>query len=674
LIFFSQRKINDLSSLSLPLSLLLVSLSLSPSLSPKNTGKAKARDHIVRGLLIAMESMDKVVATVRSAPDAAAASARLISDHGLSELQAEAVLAMALRRLTSLEADKLNKESEELSARITDLDALLASPERVADTLVREAEEVALKFGDDRRTALRLGDDGSVDDEALVPEGESIVVFSKRGFVKRMPADTFSQQARGTRGKLGATPRGEGDGVGDVLAASNRDTLLFFTREGGVFSLRVHAIPEASRGAAGTAIPKLISVDRGDGFAAMLAVRDFSAGEQGLLLLTRNGLVKRTALDQFAKVRRTGITAIGMREGAGDELTWVARAPAGSRVLLAASNGAALLFATDSLRPTGRASTGVNAMKLAPGAKLVGMCVLPPPPGYVPKKGSSGGADDGSGDSSKDEGEGDGDEVDVDEGAGAAAAAADDDGSVLFVTKKGMGKRVPLSAFRNMRRNCVGVRAIKMAEGDELAALLPVPGGAVGGPGGSPTAAARSRRRADAASASASAGSRDLLVGTASGVMLRLAQADIPASGRSAKGVRVVRLAEGDAVASVTAMSGEGEGETTDDEGGSVGGGNGVAGASAAAAGRRSPSAASAAASSSASESPAPARPGTGRKTSYMTFCDSLREQVKAELLEQGGGDAAAAKMTNVSRELAKRWRELSEAEKASWQEAAKQG
>jgi len=648
-------------SLSLFLFFSSLSLSLSPSLSPKNTGKAKARDHIVRGLLIAMESMDKVVATVRSAPDAAAASARLISDHGLSELQAEAVLAMALRRLTSLEADKLNKESEELSARITDLDALLASPERVVDTLVREAEEVALKFGDNRRTALRLGDDGSVDDEALVPEGESIVVFSKRGFVKRMPADTFSQQARGTRGKLGATPRGEGDGVGDVLAASNRDTLLFFTREGGVFSLRVHAIPEASRGAAGTAIPKLISVDRGDGFAAMLAVRDFSAGEQGLLLLTRNGLVKRTALDQFAKVRRTGITAIGMREGAGDELTWVARAPAGSRVLLAASNGAALLFATDSLRPTGRASTGVNAMKLAPGAKLVGMCVLPPPPGYVPKKGSSGGADDGSGDSSKDEGEGDGAEV-------------DDDGSVLFVTKKGMGKRVPLSAFRNMRRNCVGVRAIKMAEGDELAALLPVPGGAVGGPGGSPTAAARSRRRADAASASASAGSRDLLVGTASGVMLRLAQADIPASGRSAKGVRVVRLAEGDAVASVTAMSGEGEGETTDDEGGSVGGGNGVAGASAAAAGRRSPSAASAAASSSASESPAPARPGTGRKTSYMTFCDSLREQVKAELLEQGGGDAAAAKMTNVSRELAKRWRELSEAEKASWQEAAKQG
>ena len=615
-----------------------------------------------------MEAMDRVVATVRSAPDAAAASARLMSDHGLSEPQAEAVLAMALRRLTSLEADKLNKESEELLSKITDLESLLNSPERVADTLVDEAAEVAAKFGDDRRTTLRLGDDGSVDDDALVPEGESIVIFSKRGFVKRMPADTFSQQNRGTRGKLGATPRGEGDGVGDVLAASNRDTLLFFTREGGVFSLRVHAIPEASRGAAGTAIPKLISVDRGDGFAAMLAVRDFKLQEQGLLLLTRNGLVKRTALDQFAKVRRNGMSAIGMREGTGDELTWVARAPAGSRVLLAASNGNALLFATDSLRPSGRASTGVAAMKLAPGAKLVGMCVLPPPPGYVPKSQVDASGNDSSKD---DEEEGGGEEAEVEENAAAAAAAAndDDDGSsVLFVTKKGMGKRVPLSAFRVMRRNCAGVRAIKLAEGDELAALLPVPG--EGGGSGS-----RKRAVASAAASSSSAGSRDLLVGTATGVMLRLAQADIPASSRSAKGVRVVRLGEGDSVATVTAMSGEGEGETDDDEGGGRGGGggNGVAGGSSSAArGRRaSSSASSSLASRSAQPSSAAAAGGPtgGRKTSYMVFCDSKREEVRAELLGGSGGDASAARMTNVAKELGRRWRELSEAEKAKYKQ-----
>ena len=611
----------------------------------------------MRGLLVAMEAMDEVVATVRSAPDAAAASARLVADHGLSEPQAEAVLAMALRRLTSLEADKLHRESAELLARIADLEALLSSPERVADTLVEEAAEVAARFGDDRRTALRLGDDGSVDDDALVPEGESIVVFSKRGFVKRMPADTFSQQGRGTRGKLGATPRGEGDGVGDVLAASNRDTLLFFTREGGVFSLRVHAIPEASRGAAGTAIPKLISVDRGDGFAAMLAVRDF-AQEQGLLLLTRNGLVKRTALDQFAKVRRNGMAAIGMREGTGDELTWVARAPAGSRVLLAASNGSALLFATDSLRPSGRASTGVAAMKLAPGAKLVGMCVLPPPPGYVPRSQGDGGS---SIDSSKDDDDEGGGVEEEEEEVGENAADDDDGSSVLFVTKKGMGKRVPLSAFRVMRRNCAGVRAIKLAEGDELAALLPVPGEGAGsgGSGGRKRAAA-----AAAAAASSSSGSRDLLVGTATGVMLRLAQADIPASSRSAKGVRVVRLGEGDTVATVTAMSGEGEGET-DDEGGGGGGGHGVAGASAAR-GRR---ASSAAAASSSSASKSASAPGTGRKTSYMIFCDSKREEVRAELLGGSGGDASAAKMTNVAKELGRRWRGLSEAEKAKYKQ-----
>ena len=613
----------------------------------------------MRGLLIAMEAMDQVVATVRSAPDAAAASSRLMANHGLSEPQAEAVLAMALRRLTSLEADKLNRESEELLSKITDLESLLHSPERVASTLVEEAAEVAAKFGDDRRTTLRLGDDGSVDDEALVPEGESIVVFSKRGFVKRMPADTFSQQARGTRGKLGATPRGEGDGVGDVLAASNRDTLLFFTREGGVFSLRVHAIPEASRGAAGTAIPKLISVDRGDNFASMLAVRDFTQ-EQGLLLLTRNGLVKRTALDQFAKVRRNGMAAIGMREGTGDELTWVARAPAGSRVLLAASNGSVLLFATDSLRPSGRASTGVAAMKLAPGAKLVGMCVLPPPPGYVAKS---------KGDESKDEEEEEGeasggdDEGEVDLDASSHAAGDDDDGSsVLFVTKKGMGKRVPLSAFRVMRRNCAGVRAIKLADGDELAALLPVPGGG-----------SSERRAIAAAAASSSSGSRDLLVGTATGVMLRLAQADIPASSRSAKGVRVVRLGEGDTVATVTAMSGEGEGETDDEEEGGVGGGvvssssaggrsggggNGVA---------RKRSSSSPSKSSTAAATAAAAAPA-GRKTSYMNFCDSLRERVRAELLE-GAGGGGVVKMTDVSKELGRRWRELSEAEKAKYKQ-----
>ena len=605
----------------------------------------------MKGLLIAMESMDAVVATVRSAPDAASASAQLVSKFGLSELQAEAVLAMALRRLTSLEADKLHRESEELSSKITDLEGLLASPQRVADTLVEEAAEVAAKFGDDRRTALRLGDDGTVDDDALVPEGESIVVFSKRGFVKRMPADTFAQQHRGTRGKLGSTPRGEGDGVGDFLAASNRDTLLFFTREGGVFSLRVHAIPEASRGAAGTAIPKLIAVDRGDGFAAMLAVQEFSQ-DQGLLLLTRNGLVKRTALDQFAKVRRSGIVAMGMREGSGDELTWVARAPAGSRVLLAASNGYTLLFATDSLRSTGRSSTGVVAMKLAPGAKLVGMCVLPPPPGYVPKSSTSEESNDN--DSSKDE-EDEGDDSDVvDDGPrrrGVPAADHDDGSSVLFVTKNGMGKRVPLSAFRVMRRNCTGVRAIKMLDGDELAALLPVPGDGSGG--GSGRTERQGRRAANAASSS---GSGDLLVGTASGVIVRLAPTDIPTyQGRLARGVRVVKLAEGDTVATVTAMSGEGE----DDEGS----GNSVASA----AGKRSSSSAESASSASSS---APSRfsaaTSTGRKTAYMVFCDSRREQVRAELLG-AAGDASAAKMTAVAAELGRRWRGMSEAEKAEW-------
>ena len=202
-----------------------------------------------------MESMDKVVATVRSAPDAAAASARLMANHGLSELQAEAVLAMALRRLTSLEADKLNRESEELLAKITDLESLSTSPERVATRWSERPRRSRLKFGDDRRTALRLGDDGSVDDEALVPEGESIVVFSKRGFVKRMPADTFSQQARGTRGSWGRRREAKGTASATCWPRATATRCCSSRGKEASFRLSVHAIPEASRGAAGTAIP-----------------------------------------------------------------------------------------------------------------------------------------------------------------------------------------------------------------------------------------------------------------------------------------------------------------------------------------------------------------------------------------------------------------------------------
>ncbi len=220
----------------------------------------------------------------------------------------------------------------------------------------------------------------------------------------------------------------------------------------------------------------------------------------------------------------------------------------------------------------------------------------------------------------------------------------------------------PVKSFRVMRRNCAGVRAIKLADGDELAALLPVPGGG-----------SSERRAIAAAAASSSSGSRDLLVGTATGVMLRLAQADIPASSRAAKGVGVVRLGQGDTVATVTAMSGEGEGETDDEEEGGVGGGvvssssaggrsggggNGVA---------RKRSSSSPSKSSTAAATAAAAAPA-GRKTSYMNFCDSLRERVRAELLE-GAGGGGVVKMTDVSKELGRRWRELSEAEKAKYKQ-----
>ena len=526
-------------------------------------GKAERRAHIVAGLLLAQADLDGVVKTIRAAADAASASIALRSSHGLSEEQAEAVLAMALRRLTSLEAGKLRAEADDLAARVADLKDLLASPARVLKVIEDEAMETAAKFGNPRRSTLNTGDDGDVTDESLVPDGESIVVFSRRGFIKRMAADTFSSQARGGRGKAGAGLRGDHDGVGDVLAVRNHDTVLFFTRDGAVRSLRAHQIPEASRSAAGTAITKVLNVVRGDAVAALLATREFSH-DDGLLLLTRNGLVKRTALNQFKAVRANGMVAIKLREGTGDELVWVDRSPPGARVLLAASDGQALLFAADSLRSSSRASTGVVAMRLSPGASLVGMSVLP-----------------------------------------AADVRGDGPGpSFLVITKQGYGKRVPVADFRDMARANRGVRAIRLADGDAVAALLTLPAGC----------------------------RDDLLIGTASGVMLRMPQAAVREAGRGAKGVRVVRLDEGDSVQNVTTLEadvGDGDGDLE------------------------------AAPPSSASKPPKKAPP----KSAYFAFCAATRPEVAASM--------PGARLADVSRALAERWRALSDAEKAAFKAQA---
>ena len=529
--------------------------------------KAAKRAHVVVGLLSAMADMDGVVADIRAAADSAAAAAALMQKRKLSEEQAEAVLAMALRRLTTLEAGKLEAEAAELAARVADLKGLLADPARVMDTIKTEALETVAKHGTPRRTLLALSDDGEVDDRELVPDGESVIFYSRRGFIKRMPADTFAQQARGGRGKAGARLRGDGDGVGDVLSLNNHDTLLFFTKDGGVRSLRAYAVPEASRGAAGTAVTKLVALPRGDAVAALLAERDFSPND-ALLLLTRNALVKRTALDQFKAVRKSGTHAIRLREGDKDELVWVARAPAGARVLVGASDGQALMFAADSLRAASRSSTGVAAMKLAPGAALVGMVVLPP--------------------------------------EGAPGAPSDDESSVLLITRQGLGKRVPLAAFRTMRRNCAGVRAIKLNPGDALAALLPAP----------------------------AAGGDDLLIGTEAGVMLRVAQAGVPAVSRATKGVKIVKLGAGDAVATVTAL----KGEVADDDDGDDGG-DGAGGAA-----------------------PPPTKAVKPKKapTAYFAFCAATRPDAKAALPPGTG-------MAGVSKELGARWRALPEAEKKEW-------
>ncbi|KAK9814470.1 hypothetical protein WJX72_006459 [[Myrmecia] bisecta] len=451
--------------------------------------KAERRMHQVEGFLTALADLDRVVRTVRQAPDSTAAAAQLRADFSLSPEQAEGVLNMSLRRLTSLEAQKLQAEFAELQSRILDLGDLLGRRERVLQVVEAEALDVAAKYGDARRTSVEIDDDGQLVAEDVIPNQQSLILFSRRGYIKRMHADIFSLQRRGGTGKAGARLKVD-DTVEEVVEVMDHDNILFFTADGIVRSIKAYEIPESSRTAVGTAITQVLPISKNDSIAAMLPVSDFAA-EDYLVMLTVHGVIKKTPLSQFSDIRSSGIT--GMKLKAGDALMWVGKCRSTSSVLIASSNGQALHFSLDDtqLRPLGRASGGLVSMNLEQGATLVGMSILPVGPQ-----------------------------------AGAAAGASP---HVLLVTAQGLGKRTPVNEFRMLRRGAKGVRAIKLQDGDRLAALHVVGGGE-------------------------GAEEEEVLMGSSQGLMSRISATSIGAYSRAAKGVRVLRLQEGDEVQTVTPL------------------------------------------------------------------------------------------------------------------------
>ena len=375
--------------------------------------KARARAHILEGLKIALDNLDEVIKTIRESADVEKARNNLMGRFGLSELQAQAILDMRLARLAALERQKIEDEYLAVIQLIAELEDILANPQRVLSIIKDELSELKRKYAGERRT--RVVDDSSreMTDEDLIADEDVVVTISRRGYIKRQPIATYRRQHRGGKGIIGHVTREE-DAVEHLLAANTHDWALFFTNKGRVFSAKVHNIPDASRQAKGMAIINLpgVQVESGEYPVATICLPNFEPGHY-LVMATRNGIIKKTPLEQFERVRSTGIRAITISDG--DELAWVDVSSGEDHVIIATSQGMLARFSEHEVRPMGRDAAGVIGIRLArEGDSVVSMSVVEP------------------------------------------------ESDLLVLTETGYGKRVPLAEFRQKHRGGQGVRLIAL--------------------------------------------------------------------------------------------------------------------------------------------------------------------------------------------------------------------
>ena len=469
--------------------------------------KAEERDHILQGLLVALNDLDAIIQLIRSAADAASARQGLVEGHGLSEIQADAILQMQLRRLTALEADKIRLEHEDLVAKIADYKDILQRRERVLAIIEEELRQLKDRHDTPRRTEI-LDLEGGLEDIDLIANERSVVLLTENGYLKRMPVSEFESTSRGTRGKAGTKSQGE-EAVRLFISCNDHDSLLLFSDRGVVYSLPAYRVPIASRAAKGTPVVQLLPIPREEQITSLLAVSAFEDDVQ-LVMLTSGGFIKRTPLSAFANIRANGLIAINLEEA--DSLRWVRLARAGDSVLIGSINGMAIHFRINDqdLRPLGRTARGVRAMALREGDSLVSMDVLPAELADRIAAAGEGGDEDGE------------------------EAASSDGPWVLVATASGLGKRVPVDQFRLQRRAGLGLRGIKFRrDGDALVGLCVM------------------------------GSEEELLLVSERGVIVRLQSEAIPQQSRAATGVRLQRLDKGDRLAEVVLVPPEAE---SDDE------------------------------------------------------------------------------------------------------------
>ncbi|HEY9325700.1 MAG TPA: DNA gyrase subunit A, partial [Candidatus Limnocylindria bacterium] len=333
--------------------------------------KAKERAHILEGFKIAHDNIDAIIKLIRAHKgQELLLIGKLREGFGLSEAQAKAILEMQLRRLSGLERDKIDQEYEATIKLIAELESILASPRKILALIKADLASLAEGYGDDRRTEIRDDVPGQFTDEQLVADEDVVITLSSRNYAKRMPLSPYRAQHRGGRGVIGMQTRDEDD-VQHLVVARNHDKLYVFTDRGRVFALKVYELPDASRTAKGTPIQNILeAMQQGERVSALVALRDTTTAEF-LMMSTRKGFVKKTALSEYATVRRAGLIAIALRKG--DELAWVAACAKDDRVILATRKGKGISFKATDARPMGRSTQGVTGIRLKKGDEIVGM-------------------------------------------------------------------------------------------------------------------------------------------------------------------------------------------------------------------------------------------------------------------------------------------------------------
>lgn len=377
--------------------------------------KAEAREHIVQGLLKAINVIDEVIALIRSSDNRTAARDGLMQTFEFSERQAEAILAMQLGQLTRLSRIDLEREEAQLQSDIAEYQSILASEEKKSEVIKQELRQLRRELGDDRRTKIVANEAEELEPEDLIAMEDMAITITRDGYIKRMPLDTYRVQNRGGRGVV-ALSKKEEDTVRDIFVATTHHLLLFFTNQGRIYRLKAYQVPMANRTARGTPIINLIPLESGEHVTAWVSVRDFSQGGF-LVMVTRQGMIKKTALAEYdTALKNKGIIAINLKPD--DRLEWVMWTDGHKDIMLATKLGKALRFSESCVRPMGRSAAGVNAIKLVKHDEIVATEVLD----------------------------------------------RKDTRDILVVSQLGLGKRTPVEEYRCQGRNTQGVMTLKITE------------------------------------------------------------------------------------------------------------------------------------------------------------------------------------------------------------------